>query len=152
MIDKEKLKALAESARDYAGEDMADHESALNALACEVDAVTVLSLLAEIGRLDMDNRSLKGSCSKLGAEHAGMSRLYKKANRMQLEARLEREQLKVENESLRQDAERYRWLCEKYGVTQLPCFVERILGGGVYVADGKTGVDAAIESEMASKA
>lgn len=69
-------------------------------------------------------------------------------------ARLEAERdcLKEENESLRKDAERYRWLCEKYGVTQLPCSVERILGGSVYVADGKTGVDAAIDSEMAGKA
>jgi len=49
----------------------------------------------------MDSRSLKGSCSKLGAEHAGMSRLYKKANRMQFEARQERDQLKAENEALR---------------------------------------------------
>ncbi|WHL28112.1 hypothetical protein QJS63_28540 [Pseudomonas juntendi] len=61
----------------------------------------ILALLAEIERLEMDNRSLKGSCSKLGAEHAGMSRLYKKANRMQFEARQERDQLKAENEALR---------------------------------------------------
>ncbi|MGO1206420.1 MAG: hypothetical protein ACTMIS_05775 [Pseudomonas putida] len=50
-IDKEKLKALAEAARDYSGSDLIEHESRYNALACEVDPVTVLTLLAEIERL-----------------------------------------------------------------------------------------------------
>ncbi|MFJ4385505.1 hypothetical protein ACIP02_14290 [Pseudomonas sp. NPDC089408] len=49
-IDKEKLKALAEAARDYSGSDLIEHESRYNALACEVDPVTVLTLLAEIER------------------------------------------------------------------------------------------------------
>lgn len=64
----------------------------------EID--TVLALIAENDRLDLDNRSLKGSCSRLGAEHAQMTRTLKKANRMQLEARQERDQLKTENEAL----------------------------------------------------
>ncbi len=49
-IDKQKLKALAEAARDYSGSDLIEHESRYNALACEVDPVTVLTLLAEIER------------------------------------------------------------------------------------------------------
>lgn len=49
-IDKAKLKALAEAARDYSGSDLIEHESRYNALACEVDPVTVLTLLAEIER------------------------------------------------------------------------------------------------------
>lgn len=49
-IDREKLKALAEAARDYSGSDLIEHESRYNALACEVDPVTVLTLLAEIER------------------------------------------------------------------------------------------------------
>jgi len=46
------------------------------------------------------------------------------------------------------DADRYRWLSEKFGVTNLPCAVERILGGDVYVADGKASIDAAIDAAM----
>lgn len=112
-IDKAKLKALAEAlikATDAWHENEQDNE--LGDLwhvaddnfteACTPTAV--LALLAEIDRLEMENRSLKGSCSKLGAEHAGMSRLYKKANRMQFEARQERDQLKAENEALRSAA------------------------------------------------
>lgn len=56
--------------------------------------------------------------------------------------------LKAECEGLRKDAERYRWLCERFGVTKLPCAVERILAGDIYVADGKSGVDCAIDAAM----
>lgn len=45
----------------------------------------------------------------------------------------------------REDAERYRWLCDKFGITKLPCAIERIIAGDVYVADGKAGIDAAID-------
>lgn len=38
-----------------------------------------LRLLAEVERLNADNLSLRGSCKKLGAEHAGMVRAIKKA-------------------------------------------------------------------------
>ncbi len=108
-IDKEKLKALAKAANAVTTD--VNITMAVGADPEEVKAVqdylqqtmpkNVLALLAEIERLEMDSRSLKGSCSKLGAEHAGMSRLYKKANRMQFEARQERDQLKAENEALR---------------------------------------------------
>lgn len=112
-IDKEKLKALAEAANAVTTD--VSITMAVGADSGEVKAVqdylqvampkTILALLEEIERLDMDNRSLKGSCSRLGAEHAGMSRLYKKANRMQFEARQERDQLKAENDELRKRLE-----------------------------------------------
>lgn len=38
----------------------------------------VLALIAEVERLSADNTSLRGSCAKLGAEHAGMVRQIKK--------------------------------------------------------------------------
>lgn len=44
----------------------------------------------------------------------------------------------------REDAERYRWLCEKLGETQLPVLIERITTG--YVADYKPSIDAAIDA------
>lgn len=43
-----------------------------------VNPETVLALLAEVDRLAADNTSLRGSCAKLGAEHAGMVRQIKK--------------------------------------------------------------------------
>ncbi|RUT30850.1 hypothetical protein WG29040_23205 [Pseudomonas sp. PAMC 29040] len=51
-----------------------------------------LHLLAEVERLNADNLSLRGSCKKLGAEHAGMVRAIKKT------------------EAQQNDAARYRWL------------------------------------------
>lgn len=48
-----------------------DFESAANPAA-------VLELIAEVERLTTDNTSLRGSCAKLGAEHAGMVRQIKK--------------------------------------------------------------------------
>lgn len=39
---------------------------------------TVLALISEVDRLTADNTSLRGSCAKLGAEHAGMVRQIKK--------------------------------------------------------------------------
>lgn len=47
------------------------------------------------------------------------------------------------------DAERYRWLCDKFGVTKLPCAIERIIEGK-YVADGKESIDAAIDAAIAA--
>lgn len=38
----------------------------------------VLALIAEVERLTADNLSLRGSCKKLGTEHAGMVRQIKK--------------------------------------------------------------------------
>lgn len=39
------------------------------------------NLRSEVERLTSDNASLRGSCAKLGAEHAGMVRTVRKANR-----------------------------------------------------------------------
>jgi hypothetical protein len=47
------------------------------------------------------------------------------------------------------DADRYRFLCDKFGVTDLPCALERILTGDLYVADGKPSIDAAIDAARA---
>ncbi|UXH41603.1 hypothetical protein [Pseudomonas promysalinigenes] len=88
-IDKQKLKALAEAARDYSGSDLIEHESRYNALACEVDPVTVLTLLAEIERHEAWRTAFL-------AERDAQMR--------------QRDQLRAENEALRTDAERYRWL------------------------------------------
>ena len=66
-------------------------------------------LKVEVERLTADNASLRGSCAKLGVEHAGMVRIHRKAN-------TEIRRLSAEVEALRKDAERYRWLREKVGV------------------------------------
>ncbi|MCM2575742.1 hypothetical protein NAT65_32060, partial [Achromobacter xylosoxidans] len=49
-----------------------------------------------------------------------------------------------------QDAARYRWLCDKFGITKLPCAIERIIEGS-YVPDGKEGIDAAIDAAIAAQ-
>lgn len=48
------------------------------------------------------------------------------------------------------DAARYRWLCDKFGITKLPCAIERIIEGS-YVADGKAAIDAAIDTAIAAQ-
>ncbi|WP_459694319.1 DnaJ-like cysteine-rich domain-containing protein, partial [Achromobacter xylosoxidans] len=48
------------------------------------------------------------------------------------------------------DAARYRWLCDKFGITKLPCAIERIIEGS-YVPDGKKAIDAAIDAELAAQ-
>lgn len=48
------------------------------------------------------------------------------------------------------DAARYRWLCDKFGITKLPCAIERIIQGS-YVADGKAAIDAAIDTAIAAQ-
>ncbi|AMT88386.1 MULTISPECIES: hypothetical protein [Pseudomonas] len=82
--------------------------------------------------------------------------------RLMLSVEIERDQLKAEVDSLtreadrqyttieayRHDAERYRFLCEKFGETKLPCALERILSGDLYVADGKPSIDLAIDTAM----
>ncbi|GAB1827271.1 hypothetical protein [Achromobacter xylosoxidans] len=49
-----------------------------------------------------------------------------------------------------QDAARYRWLCDKFGITKLPCAIERIIEGS-YVPDGKEAIDAAIDAAIAAQ-
>ncbi len=48
------------------------------------------------------------------------------------------------------DAARYRWICDKFGITKLPCAIERIIEGS-YVADGKEAIDAAIDAAIAAQ-
>ena len=61
-----------------------------------------LSLKKEIERLNADNASLKGSCSQLGAEHTGMARALKTANRLLTEANAERGRLMAEVEAFKE--------------------------------------------------
>ena len=48
------------------------------------------------------------------------------------------------------DAARYRWICDKFGITKLPCAIERIIEGS-YVPDGKAAIDAAIDTAIAAQ-
>ncbi|MFY3300206.1 hypothetical protein ACOTEY_00475 [Achromobacter xylosoxidans] len=48
------------------------------------------------------------------------------------------------------DVARYRWLCDKFGITKLPCAIERIIEGS-YVPDGKNAIDAAIDAAIAAQ-
>lgn len=47
---------------------------------------------------------------------------------------------------LANDAKRYQWLVQEFGETKLPCFLERNTAICGYVADGKKGIDAAIDA------
>lgn len=60
-------------------------------------------LKAEVERLNSDNASLRGSCAKLGVEHAGMVRIHRKAN-------TEIRRLSAEVEALHKDADRFRFI------------------------------------------
>lgn len=88
-IDKEKLKALAE--RAIANNHPGGGGNPFPALA--VRAVDVLTLLAEIERLEVDNGSMRGSTKRMGED---ASRAQKQARKTQREIG----QLKAENESL----------------------------------------------------
>lgn len=60
--------------------------------------LAVLELISELQRLTADNASLRGSCAKLGAEHAGMVRTVRKQEK--------------ELDGLRKDAGRYRFIVD----------------------------------------
>lgn len=60
-------------------------------------------LKAEVERLNSDNASLRGSCAKLGVDHAGMVRIHRKAN-------TEIRRLSAEVEALHKDADRFRFI------------------------------------------
>lgn len=90
-----------------------------------VGPVTILDLLAEIGRLESDNSSMRGSTKRMGED---ASRAQKQERKRQREIA----QLKVESEALRydcqvansvvlaerMDAERYRWLRDRCGIVE----------------------------------
>lgn len=122
-IDKEKLKALAEAARDYSGSDLIEHESRYNALACEVDPVTVLTLLAEIERHEAWRTAFL-------AERDAQMR--------------QRDQLRAENEALRKDAERYRAIRD-----EIP---HADLGRAILDVQTADEYDAAVDAAMAKEA
>ncbi|WP_070086164.1 hypothetical protein [Pseudomonas sp. NBRC 111126] len=121
-IDKQKLKALAEAARDYSGSDLIEHESRYNALACEVDPVTVLTLLAEIERHEAWRTAFL-------AERDAQMR--------------QRDQLRAENEALRKDAERYRAIRD-----EIP---HADLGRAILDVQTADEYDAAVDAAMAKE-
>ncbi|QEA10866.1 hypothetical protein [Bordetella phage vB_BbrS_PHB09] len=72
------------------------------------------------------------------------------ANALQRVLDAESASFSVQGEDDARDAGRYRWLCDKFGITKLPCAIERIIEG-TYVADGKDGIDAAIDAAIAAQ-
>lgn len=120
-IDKEKLKALAQSVADLEDhpELEAEHAEAKDALWQHMHCHTILTLLAEIERLEFEP-----------AKHA--RRLI--------------DQLKAENEALCKDAKRYRWLCSQgEGCPSHPFIVINDFDST------KKDVDAAIDAAMAKE-
>ena len=131
-IDRINLKALAIAVKSGESPDpfgaVFEYENATN-------PESILALLAEIERLEDHKRELVNLRETHGFDSWAA-------------ALVKIDHLKDEVNALRKDADRYRWLCENFGITKLPCAVERILGGEIYVADGKTSIDSAIDSSM----
>ena len=115
-IDKQKLKALAEAAKNWGGE-IGEHRwyeaecfkqpyfsmpDAEFIGAC--DPATVLTLLAEIERLETQTRLAGVSAEVTVHQEVG------RAVTRELALTVECDQLKAENERLTEDAARYRWL------------------------------------------
>jgi len=162
-IDKQKLQKLlwAEAASFRA--DCADWKRNTEALQEFLGEKTVeevaLELLAENDRLSAssEHQIIRAAVTEAVKGIADSAAADAKAGTLK-----EIEQLKAEVDSLtreadrqyttieayRHDAERYRFLCEKFGETKLPCALERILSGDLYVADGKPSIDLAIDTAM----
>ncbi|MHA6234222.1 hypothetical protein [Pseudomonas fluorescens group sp. PF-69] len=115
--------------------------------------------LAEIEALRKENERLKNGAiedlrlrteiveqfNRLTAENEALANAYAATG--------EREHaLRTEIAELRKDAERYRFLCDKFGETKLPCALERILAGELYIADGKSSIDSTIDAVMSKEA
>lgn len=104
-IDKEKLKSLAQAVASL--EDIPEredeHAEAVDALWLNMHCHTILGLLAEIERLEVDNGSMRGSTKRMGED---ASKAQKQARKSQREIC----QLKAENEALRKDANSWRVL------------------------------------------
>ncbi|MBC2660093.1 hypothetical protein H7A76_32090 [Pseudomonas sp. MSSRFD41] len=103
-IDKEKLKALAE--RAIANNHPGGGGNPFPALA--VRAADVLTLLAEIERLEVDNGSMRGSTKRMGED---ASRAQKQARKSQREI----DHLKAEIEHLTESRDEARELRDKIG-------------------------------------
>ena len=76
MSDYSELKRLAEGLEAHAEDSF--YLPCTIAFERAATPAAVLALIAEVDRLTADNTSLRGSCAKLGAEHAGMVRQIKK--------------------------------------------------------------------------
>lgn len=119
-IDTTELKKAAESCDVNKCADEAEWDRRFSEFLSECDPDVTLALLAEIGRLEADNRSLRGSCAKVGSENSGLTRQLKRATRQSADARAELAGLRTGYDAqnqviadLRKDAERYRWLRDK---------------------------------------
>lgn len=78
VAERDRLKTEVEGLRAQHGRDSAELRSLSQA---RDDARKERDRLkAEVERLTTDNSSLRGSCAKLGVEHAGMVRIHRKAN------------------------------------------------------------------------
>lgn len=100
----------------------------------------LMAELAEVVRLDRVAELRKGACDEAFAieqrDEAAVN--FLRTHHAELEAVV-------------RDAARYRWLCDKFGVTKLPCAIERIVDR-TYVADGKAAIDEAIDQAMHNSA
>lgn len=111
-------------------------------------------LKAENAQLKKQEIELKAENSNLRNDYAALATFNPDWDRVAAAQDSVREhmdlanQLKAECEGLRVDAERYRFICDKFGETKLPCALERILAGNLYVADGKPSIDSAIDAAM----
>jgi hypothetical protein len=138
-VDKEKLKALAESlivANDQLnecgkGNEFDDAWSVANDHYVEAtDPEVILGLLAEIERLER----FEDWFVRLDQVEQSLAASYK----------AERDQLKAENEALRKDAQRYRWLRDKQTFIWL---IQDWFPGEAML----TNVDADIDASMAKE-
>lgn len=86
---------------------------------------------AEVERITADNTSLRGSCAKLGANHAGLVRAMRRQEK--------------ELDALREDAERYRWLRDQCGIVEYQAIAGSI-GSGM-LPSGEN-LDAALSDAM----
>ena len=155
MKDYSELKKLAEALIDLNRKNLMDWAAAVEdarigkthtEYALSANPADVLALIAEVERLTADNSSLRGSCAKIGVEHAGMVRIHRKAN-------TEIRRLSAEVEALRKDAERYRWLREKVGVDLIfGDYSPWLLSCNTDMTDlEKKTTDAAIDAAMSNK-
>lgn len=160
MGDYSELKRLLDACLAQNCDGPREFSKACEALFDVCSIETIAGLVAEIERL----RTAEGDAMTY---KAGMENVAQ-----------QRDQLKAENERLRKlptcwsevleqseandelldkvlelgaDAERYRFLCDKFGETKLPCALERILAGDLYVADGKPSIDSAIDAAMGKR-
>jgi len=93
-IDKREIKSLALACDPAKCADEAEEGRRLAEFYSEMTPETILALLAEIERLEVDNGSMRGSTKRMGEDASKAQKQARKAQR-------EIDQLKAENEALR---------------------------------------------------